>query len=78
VNIVDARVGNGCARSHTDNLCTSRECKVFFMCKKAEIDHQVALDKFQRLHSGFGQIGFAHSGAVCPIAPALTTARAVN
>ena len=53
---------------HTDNLCTSRECKVFFMCKKAELDHAYAVEKFVRLQNGFAQIGYDCDGAVKPLA----------
>lgn len=53
--------------SHQDNLCTSRECKVFFMCKKAELDHRALSEKFERCMLGFQQLGMSPLGAVAPM-----------
>jgi hypothetical protein len=53
--------------SHQDNLCTSRECKVFFMCKKAEVDHKGVSEKFERCLRGFQQLGMSPQGAVAPL-----------
>jgi DNA polymerase delta subunit 1 len=52
--------------SHQDNFCTSRECRVFFMCKKAEVDHKAVSEKFERCLRGFQQLGMSPLGAVAP------------
>ena len=38
------------------------------MCKKAELDHAYAVEKFVRLQNGFAQIGYDCDGAVKPLA----------
>ena len=41
--------------SHLDNLCQSRECKVYYMVRKAEKDHVAVAENYTRVLDGFNQ-----------------------
>ena len=54
----------------TSESPATRPPQVFFMCKKAELDHAAGIQTFQRLQKGFDQLGFPSVGAVAPVAVA--------
>eukprot|EP01052_Picozoa_sp_SAG31_P027444 SAG31_NODE_2571_length_5459_cov_7.139925_3_plen_143_part_00 len=44
--------------SHVDNLCRSRECKVFYMVRKAQRDQANIAETYTRVLEGFAMLGY--------------------